>query len=186
MDNLFPYLATRLIWIVNGLLIIVYSLIDHAIALTFVVVMVAFILTTSREQRMWAAGTGILSMAASLLAPAPVPLFLLVMILGGWLAVLLERYNPSAQQWNVIRGLALYALAGMGFSLYRKLGMGESVLSDPMLVQGAGYLNALIGIAMYVIPMGFLAMLVQSIWAHPPALGAPAELITKVRTRGRG
>ena len=84
----------------------------------------------------------------------------------------------------MIRGLALYALAGLGFTLYRDLGLGESVLADPMMAQGANYLNAIIGIAMYVIPLGFLGMLAQAIWAHPPTPGTPSDLITKVRTRG--
>ncbi len=66
------------------------------------------------------------------------------------------------------------------------MGLGESVLSDPMMAQGAGYLNAIIGIAMYVIPLGFLAMVAQSVWAHPPTIGNPTDLITKVRTRGGG
>jgi hypothetical protein len=54
-----------------------------------------------------------------------------------------------------------------------------------MMSQGAGYLNALIGIGMYVIPLGWLAMLTQSIWAHPPAQGTPDALITTIRTRGK-
>jgi hypothetical protein len=51
--------------------------------------------------------------------------------------------------------------------------------------QRATCLNAIIGIAMYVIPLGFLAMLAQSIWAHPPGPGSPEQLITKVRRRGK-
>jgi hypothetical protein len=177
-------LTERLIWIVNGFLAILYSLIDHWTALAFLAAVTAFIVMASTEQRRWALGAGLLSIAASLVAPSPVPLFLLVMILGGWTAVVLEKYNPPAQRWNVIRGLALYALAGLGFTLYRDLGLGESVLADPMMSQGANYLNAIIGIAMYVIPIGFLGMLAQSIWAHPPAPGTPSDLITKIRTRG--
>lgn len=184
MDNFLTTLTERLIWIVNGFLAILYSLIDHWTALAFLAAVTAFIVTASIEQRMWALGAGLLSVAASLVAPSPVPLFLLVMILGGWSAVALEKYNPPAQRWNIIRGLALYALAGLGFTLYRELGLGESVLADPMMAQGANYLNAIIGIAMYVIPIGFLGMLAQSIWAHPPAPGTPTDLITKVRTRG--
>jgi len=186
MENFFALLVQRSIWVANGFLAIAYSLVDHATALAFAAAVIAFIATTAHEQRSWAAGTGILAMAASLLAPSPVPLFLLVMIGGGWAAVSLERYNRPAQRWNVIRGLALYALAGLGFMLYRNMGLGESVMSDPMMANGAGYLNAIIGIAMYVIPLGFLAMVAQSVWAHPPAIGNPADLITKVRTRGGG
>ena len=186
MDNFFTLATERLIWTVNGLLAILYSLIDHLTALAFALALAAFVITTPREQRAWAIGAGILSIAARLIAPSPVPLFLLVMILGGWATVMLEQYNRPAQRWNVIRGLALYALAGVGFTLYRNLGLGESVLADPMMAQGAGYLNAIIGIAMYVIPLGFLAMAAQSVWAHPPAPGTPSDLITKVRTRGGG
>lgn len=185
MDNFFASLYERLIWTVNGLLAIIYSLIDHVTALTFAAAMVAFVITTPREQRTWALGAGVLSIAASLLAPNPVPLFLLIMMGGGWAAVALEQYNRPAQRWNVIRGIALYALAGLGFMLYRNLGLGDLALADPMMTQGAGYLNAIIGVAMYVIPLGFLAMLAQAIWMHPPAPGTPADLVTKVRTRGR-
>jgi hypothetical protein len=186
MDNFFSSLTEYLIWIVNGFLAILYSLVDHITALSFSIAMVAFIVTAPREQRSWAMGAGILSIGASLLAPNPVPLFLLIMIGGGWVAVSLEQFNRPAQRWNVIRGIALYALAGVGFMLYRNLGIGDSVMADPMMVQGAGYLNALIGVAMYVIPLGYLAVLAQAIWAHPPTLGTPADLVTKVRTRGRG
>ncbi|MBN2116298.1 MAG: hypothetical protein JW730_07000 [Anaerolineales bacterium] len=186
MENFFAIFTERLIWITNGFLATVYSLADHLNALAFAVAIIAFVATTAREQRSWAAGAGILSMVASLLAPSPVPLFLLVMIGGGWAAVGLERYNRPAQRWNVIRGLALYALSGLGFTLYRNMGLGESVLADPMMANGAGYLNAIIGIAMYVIPLGYLAMVAQAVWAHPPAIGNPGDLITKVRTRGGG
>ena len=70
-------------------------------------------------------------------------------------------------------------------AMYRNFGLGSSIASDPMMSQGAGYLNALIGISMYVIPLGWLAMLTQSIWAHPPAQGTPDALITAIRTRGK-
>jgi len=106
--------------------------------------------------------------------------------LAGWGLLALERYNQPAQRWNIIRGQALYALAGLGFTLYRRLGLGDAVLADPMMAQGAGYLNALIGISMYVIPLGFLAYSAQSVFAHPPAPGTPEGMITKIRSRGRG
>ena len=75
-------------------------------------------------------------------------------------------------------------MAGLGYLLYRSIGPASSA-SDPMLAQGANYLNALVGIAMYVIPIGFLALLVQSVWAHPPALGRPNQAIARIRSRGK-
>jgi len=172
-------------WTINGFLVIVYYAADHIQTLALAVAAILFAAYTEQEQRVWAVGSGALAILASLVAPAPVPLFLLIMSLAGWAGQWLEQYNKPAQRWNTIRGLALYAVAGLGFAMYRNFGLGSSIANDPMMAQGAGYLNALIGIGMYVIPLGWLAMLTQSIWAHPPAQGTPDALITTIRTRGK-
>ena len=185
MNELFLKIATRAMWTINGFLVIVYYAVEHIQTLALAVAAILFVVYTSQEQRVWAVGSGVLAILASLFAPAPVPLFLLVMSLAGWAGQWLEQYNKPANHWNTIRGQALYALAGLGFALYRNFGLGSSIASDPMMSQGAGYLNALIGISMYVIPLGWLAMLTQSIWAHPPAQGTPDALITTIRTRGK-
>ncbi len=173
------------LWTINGFLVIVYYAVEHIQPILLAVATIFFVTYTAQEQKIWAIGSGVLALLASLLAPAPVPLFLLIMSLAGWAGHWLEQYNKPAQHWNTIRGQALYALAGLGFALYRNFGLGASIASDPMMSQGAGYLNALIGIGMYVIPLGWLAMLTQSIWAHPPAQGTPDALITTIRTRGK-
>ena len=173
------------IWTINGLLVLGYYGADHILTLALAVAAPLFVASTPREQRAWAMASEAMAILASLAAPAPVPLFLLVMSLAGWIGQWLEQYNRPAQHWNTIRGLALYALAGLGFSMYRSFGLGSSIANDPMLAQGATYLNVIIGIAMYVIPLGYLAMLAQSIWALPPAPGTPGQLITKIRTRGK-
>jgi hypothetical protein len=178
-------LWTGLVWAVNGLLVIVYYAVDHALVIALAGAVALFVAHTPNEQKGWAAGSSMLAIAASLFSPAPVPLLLLGMSLAGWIGQWLEQYNRPAQRWNTIRGQALYALAGLGFAAYRGFGLFDNVASDPMMAQGATYLNAIIGIAMYVIPLGFLAMLAQSIWAHPPGPGSPEQIITKVRTRGK-
>ncbi len=184
--NDFPVnISAGAIWTINGFLVIVYYAADHIQTLALSIATILFAAYTSKEQRVWAVGSGVMAILASLLAPAPVPLFLVVMSMAGWAGTWLEQYNKPAQHWNTIRGQALYALAGLGFAMYRNFGFGSSIASDPMMSQGAGYLNALIGIGMYVIPLGWLAMLTQSIWAHPPAQGTPDSLITTIRTRGK-
>lgn len=185
MNELFSNIAAGVIWTLNGFLVIIYYAADHTQAIALTVAATLFAAYTSKEQKVWAVASGAMAILASLFAPAPVPLFLLVMSLAGWAGTWLEQYNKPAQHWNTIRGQALYALAGLGFAIYRNFGLGSSIASDPMMSQGAGYLNALIGISMYVIPLGWLAMLTQSIWAHPPAHGAPDSLITTIRTRGK-
>ena len=174
-----------IIWTLNGFLVIVYYAANHTQTIVLAAATILFAAYTAKEQKIWAVASGALAILASLIAPAPVPLFLLIMSLAGWAGTWLEQYNKPAQHWNTIRGQALYALAGLGFALYRNFGLGSSIASDPMMSQGAGYLNALIGISMYVIPLGWLAMLTQSIWAHPPAQGTPDALITTIRTRGK-
>ena len=185
MNELVANITAGIVWTINGFLVIVYYAVDRVEILLLAVAAILFAVYTAQEQKVWAVGSGVMAILASLLAPAPVPLFLLVMSLAGWAGQWLEQYNKPAQRWNTIRGQALYALAGLGFALYRNFGLGSSIASDPMLSQGAVYLNALIGISMYVIPLGWLAMLTQSIWAHPPAPGTPDALITNIRTRGK-
>jgi len=174
-----------IIWTINGFLVIVYYAVEHTQTIVLAAAAILFAVYAAKEQKIWAIGSGTLAILASLAAPAPVPLFLLLISLAGWAAQWLEQYNKPAQHWNTIRGQALYAVAGLGFALYRNFGLGSSIASDPLMSQGAGYLNALIGISMYVIPLGWLAMLTQSIWAHPPAQGTPDALITAIRTRGK-
>lgn len=179
------HITERLIWILNGILVILYTAIGNLHAIVIAVSSVFFVISAPQEQKTWAMGAACMALAASLITPAPVPTFLLVMSIGGWVGLYLEQYNRIAQRWNLLRGQALYSLAGLGYFLYRTFGLGSAINSDPMMMQGAGYLNGLIGIAMYVIPIGFLAWLAQSIWAHPPAPATPETLINTVRTRGR-
>lgn len=176
---------TTLLWILNGLLVILYTAAGNLHAIMIAVSWVFFVASTPKEQQTWALAASLMSFTASLLAPAPVPAFLVVMSIGGWMGLYLEQYNRTAQRWNIIRGQALYALAGLGFMLYRTFGLGNAIASDPLTMQGSSYLNGLIGIALYVIPIGFLAWLAQSVWAHPPAPAAPEELINTVRMRKR-
>ncbi len=185
MNEFFLNILAGIIWTINGFLVIVYYAIEHIQTLVLATTTLLFVNYSAQEQKVWAVGSGIFAILASLIAPAPVPLFLLIMSLAGWAGQWLEQYNKPANHWNTIRGQALYATAGLGFALYRNFGLGASIASDPMMSQGAGYLNALIGISMYVIPLGWLAMLTQSIWAHPPAQGTPDSLITTIRTRGK-
>jgi len=173
----------RLIWILNGFLIIVYVAVENLHTILIAVSSIFFVISTPREHQRWAFGAAFVALVMSLIAPAPVPAFLLIMSLAGWLGLYLEQYNRVAQRWNIIRGQALYATAGLGFTAYRTFGLGSAMTGDPMMMQGASYLNGLIGIAMYVIPIGFLAWLAQSIWAHPPAPASPEELINTVRVR---
>ena len=176
----------RLIWVVNGLMVVFFSLGDHFLTLILGTSTGAFIWLSPNEQRDWAMGASVLALVASVFSPAPIPIFLVVMSLGGWVALYMEKYNLPATRWSVIRGISLYAVLGLGYALYKGFDVANAIATDPQMGQGAIYLNAIIGIALYAVPLGFLVMISQSIWAHPPTPGGnPASLIGTIRARGK-
>jgi len=173
-----------MVWIVNGFLVIAFFLVDHLATVILLPAAITFALITPTAQRAWSVGAGLLAILASLAAPAPVPLFLIVVALVSAAALSLEHYNRPAAHWNVVRSIIGYSLAGLGFALWKGLGLVDRVQGDSMMVQGANYLNTIIGIAMYVIPLGIVVLLVQSAIAHPP-VGTPENILNQVRTRGK-
>jgi len=180
-------LTERLIWMINGFLIIVFSAVGNLYAILLAVSSLFFVSTAPREQRIWTIAASLMCVIASLLSPAPAPLFLLVMSAMGWGALYIEKFNRISQRWTAVRGQALYALLALGYAAWRAMGLGAApVTGDPALAQGLGYLNMLAGIALYVYPIGFMGWVAQSIWAHPPSPSSPEDLITQVRARGKG
>jgi hypothetical protein len=114
-----------------------------------------------------------------------VPLFILAMAALAVIAIRIERFNPGMLRWRVTGGLALYALIGLGFAIYQDLVNHMAVGDGGLLERGQSYLNIIVSIAVYAFPLGFLVLLAQTIWAHPPTLGAPNDLINTVRSRGK-
>ncbi len=170
------------LWLLNGFLALLWLLLDHILLALLLVPLVWMSLTSPQEQLYWTIASCSLACLASVLAPMPVPLLMVVIAAAGILATHLEQFNPAAARWNTVRGLALYGLAGLGFTVYQSL---ADSAGSPLLQQGQVYLSAIAAFAMYLIPLGFLAMLAQSLWAHPPAPGRPAELIHSIRSRDR-
>lgn len=178
-----------LIYLLNGFLTLVWLLIDHLLPVMLVAPLAWLDLTVPAEQRSWTWISSILALLAALFAPAPVPLLMLVMALAGILAVRLEQFNVLAARWKTVRGLALYSLTGLGYRLFQdwsKLAdLSTQAGASPLLSQGQVYLSAIAAFAMYLIPIGFLVLLAQSLWAHPPLPGKPAELAHTIRSRGK-
>ena len=174
------------VWVTNGFLLAVYYTAEHGMSILLAGSSASFVAFVPREQRSWAAASSALAITASLAAPFPVPMFMLMVSVAGWLGRWLERFNRPAQQWNTIRGQALYAMAGLGYAAYHGFGWNTALMSDPTMAQGGTYFDAILAIAMYAIPLGIIVMLVQNIWAHPPSLSAPSEMIANIRTRGKG
>jgi hypothetical protein len=172
-----------LYYLLNGFLSLLWLFVDHLLVSLLIAPLAWLSYTAPDEQRPWTLVSNGLACLASAVTPAPDPLLMLVMASAGLLVTRLEQFNAAAARWNTVRGLALYSLAGLGFSVYQDL-VGRS-MGSPLLVQGQVYLSAIAAFAMYLIPLGFLALLAQSLWAHPPVPGKPADLIYTIRSRGK-
>ena len=177
-NYLLPFL-----WLANGFLACAYLLAENALALLLLAPLGWLTATAPGEQRPWTAAAAGLALLACVVAPQPVPLLLLVMAFSALIAILLERFNPAALRWRATGGMALYGLMGLGLSGYQAL--APTLNADPMLSQGQAYLGVLVSVAMYLYPLGFLALLAQSIWVHPPLGSSPEGMIHSIRSRGK-
>ena len=181
----------------NGFLVVSYTLWEHLAAIATLGAALYLLREAPDEQRPWIAGVGVLSFLAALLGSAPAPAITAAMALTGAAAVKLDRYNPHSFRWRVAGGLALYALAALGYLAYRRYlsgmeaeawaaaigGQGEA---QRTLAQGKSFVETLASWGLWlIIPLGYFSLLVQALLVHPPTK-APEGVITTVRTRGKG
>jgi hypothetical protein len=173
------------IWVVNGLLVLLFAAVDNLAFLLQVGLSVYLYLQARPEYRQSTFATLAVALAAGLLAPNPVPLFLTLMSVSAIFVNLTDKYSPAASFWNSVQNLGIYSGAGLFYAIWQ--GVGYQLISsnaDPAIAQGLVYLNAVFGIAMIVLPVGFMGWAAKSLWAHPPAIGTPRQIFD-IRTRGR-
>lgn len=175
--------ALPFIWLANGVLVLLWLMIDNLWVILLVPALGVAVLQAPANQQAWTLGVAVLSLAAGVAAPFPVALLLLVMTLAGLVAKRLEKLNPQNTHWTLVRGLGLYSLIGLGYAAYRAWLV--PAMSDPALLQGQAYLSAIASIALYLFPLGALAMLAQGLFVHPPVQGDANEIIYRLRSRGK-
>lgn len=182
------------LWLANGLLAAAFLLWENSALVVLLPAAGWLALPAPREQQPWVWGAIGLATLAAGLVPAPVPGLLAVMMLAGAGAVQLEQFNPATLRWRTVSGLALYAVAALGFAAYgayagqmdtqawaNLLAPDEGLAA---LSQGRAYLVTLATLGLWVVlPLGYFGLLGQALLAHPPLLGKPAELIHVVRAR---
>ena len=172
------------VWLLNGVLAVLYLAMEHWYLMALVVALTGLGVSSHAlsGQRPWFIGAAVLSFSVALFSPPVVGVLMAVMALAALAALRLERFNPPLLFWRVVQGLALYALIALGVLVYRAF--LASAPTDWALGGGKQYLEVIASIALYAYPLGFLAMLAQAVFAHPP-IGTPEDLITAVRTRGK-
>jgi hypothetical protein len=171
------------LWLANGVLALVWLALDHLWVVLLVPALGYAVLQAPENQRTWTLGVAALSLAAGAVAPFPVALLLLVITLAGLLAARVEKVNPQNTHWTLVRGLGLYSLIGLGYTAYHAWLL--PAMTDPALQQGQAYLSAIAGVALYLFPLGVLALLAQGLFVHPPVQGEADELIYRFRSRGK-
>jgi len=197
MAGLKQELSLLFLYEVNGFLALAYVLWEHITALLTAGAMSYLILSAPRAQQAWIAATAILAALAALFAPPPVPLLMTVMALAAALAVWRDAFNPENLRWRLTGGLALYALAALGYLAYSSYLDGVDAMTwaktlggegqaATALAQGRAFVNTLATWGLWlIIPLGYFSLLAQSLFVHPPGPQTPGDLIAAIRTRGR-
>ena len=197
MDEAKTLLNLLLHYEVNGFLALIYVLWEHAAAIVTAGAMGYLILTAPEVQRLWITVTAVMAVLAALFTPPPVPLIMAVMALAGSIAVWRDNFNPDNLRWRATGGLALYALAALGYLAYSRYLDGVDAMTwaktlggegqaAAALAQGRAFVNTLATWGLWlIIPLGFFSLLAQSMFVHPPGPQGPGEVITTIRTRGQ-
>ena len=197
MDEAKALLNLLLHYEVNGFLALIYVLWEHVTAILTAGSMIYLIVGAPIVQRTWITFTAVLAVLAALFAPPPVPLIMTVMALAGAIAVWRDTFNPENLRWRVTGGLALYALAALGYLAYSRYLDGVDAMTwaktlggegqaAAALAQGRAFVNTLATWGLWlIIPLGFFSLLAQSMFVHPPGPQEPHELIATIRTHGQ-
>jgi hypothetical protein len=190
-------LPNWVVWPVNGFLAVLYTLLDRIFTVLLLGVLIWIFVKMSawvgerysaRMRAGYLAACAV-SLAASLLVGSPVPFMLAVMAIVtlGALLLKLEKLQPSNVVWSFIRGMILYSLAGLGFLLmnnYLQNPSAASSTSAMFLLQGQNYLGLLSGVVLYLMPVGYLAILLKDLLLGKP-VGNPVDAINDIRTGRR-
>lgn len=173
------------VWVLNGFLVLLYVAFERLAFLLQVGLSVALFSLARPEYRQSTFATLGLALVAGLFTPFPVPMFLSLMTASAFFVTYTEKYDPAAAFWNAVQNLGIYSGAGLLYAVWRSFGYQYfSAGADPAIAQGLGYLTTISGIGMIVLPVGFMGWAAKNLWAHPPAIGTPAEIFD-IRTRGR-
>lgn len=178
-----------ILWVVNGFLIALYTVGAH-LPVLLILPPAAWLYVRlpqaagpayKTSMRPWLIAAAALAFVAAILAPSPAPWLLALIAWVGAIVTRIDPYRPDESAWNTIQGLALYALVGLGAALYNLIAATASGLA----VVGQGYVNIIIAVALWIVPIGWMVLAVRGLMAHPPTQ-EPSTLYDTIRNRGKG
>jgi len=177
-------LLAPFLYILNGCLLVLYLVVERLASVLLVAALAWLGNQSPTQHKQWHIGISVLAILTSLIAPAPIPVLLLVMALAANLALLAEKFQPASLHWRSISGFALYCLMGLGVSAFN-LYIQSQAVQDAQLAIGQSYISVIASVALYGYPLGYLGMLAQGLLVHPPfpGSGKPADLVHALRSR---
>jgi len=179
------------LWALNGVLAIIYILMENLMTVALLAVLIWMLLSLKPFANVYYAEriksfllvTGVLSLIMSVIAPTPAPFFLLVMPLFAMASLYLglSRTNPADIYWNYAQTALIYNGAIVLFIFLEKnLGQASGTSGEMYLLQGQNYVGLIGGIAMYGIPVFFMASIAKEYLAHKPQQ-EPIDMLTTIR-----
>ncbi|MGC8946006.1 MAG: hypothetical protein ACP5N6_07595 [Anaerolineae bacterium] len=191
-----------LVYEVNGLLTLLYLLLDNAAAAAMLVLAAAAAALERHAptaQRVFTVVVLLVSVLAAMAVPPPVPAILATMWLFPAVVQVLDPAGGRALSWRARSGILLYAGAGVLYTIYTRLVAGVapeawSALAGgveearAVMAQSRAYITTMANIALwFVMPVGYFSLMVQAALQHPfprsPFMSV-AERIRLIRTRG--
>lgn len=196
------WIRRALVYEANGWLALFYFLSANIAAAAVAAIASAAGWMERRQPWAWRAFTGVvlaISVLTALLVPPPIPMILAVMWAFVPAVMALDPIGGRGLAWRAKSGILLYALAAIGYMAYSRLTaeippeawaamVGGVEESRAVLAQGRAYTATMAHIALwFVLPLGFLSLMLQAILAHPLP-SAPfrtmADWVRLIRTRG--
>jgi hypothetical protein len=187
VDSIFlPFL-----WALNGVLAVTYILAENLLTVGLLGVLTWMLLSLKPFANAYYAEriksfllvTGVVSLVMSVIAPAPAPFFLLAMPLFAMVSLYmgLSRTNPADIFWNYAQTALIYNGAIVLFMFMEgNLGQTSGTSGEMYLLQGQNYVGLIGGIAMYGIPVFFMASVAKEYLAHKPQQ-EPFDMLTTIR-----
>ncbi len=177
-----------LVWVLNGLLALVWLAVDNlspvllvpALAWLYLLLGQRLQEAQARRMRQVLLPAGGLALAAALFAPGPAPYLLAGLAGVGGVAMRADNYRPDETAWETIQNLILYALVGLGARvLFWAL---ENQAADN-LAAGVNYLAVLASFALWGMPIAQAGLLIKNLLAHAPTGADPRTVIERARER---
>ena len=176
------------VWVLNGLLALVWLALDN-IALVLLIPLLVWLYlllgqrlqeAQARRMRQVLLPAGGLALAAVLFAPSPAPYLIAGLAGVGGFVVRVDQYRPDDSAWETIQNLILYALVALGT---RVLFLVMDAQPADNLTTGVNYLAVLAGFALWGMPIAQAGLLIKNLLAHAPTGAAPGSVIERARER---